>query len=280
MAGYQGNGARQDRTRPLDAVKLQVYLWSMPSTANPTWFARNDIALSGVEAARANAYRFDKDRQQFVAARRFLRYVLGQHLQLEPHTVQIREAPGSKPTVETSTGCSGIYFSLSRSAGDVLIGVTSHREIGIDVETVRPLPDVDGLAPHVFSSAELGRWNKTPANERLSLFFQAWTRKEALGKAMGIGIGNGPRSIEVSLATTPVDRWSPTSQADNASGWLMSPVDVGAETLAYVVVEQLNADEGHCDFQDTHVAGGNAVSFNGHSAVVPDGTELRIRRTG
>lgn len=258
---------------------MEIFLWSISPGGNATWLARSDILLSPAEDARARSYHFDRDREQFVAARRFLRYVLGQHLRRAPQLVDLCEAPGLKPTVEPASKRNGLHFSLSRCKDDVLIGVTRHREIGVDIESIRSLSDIDGLARSVFAPADLRTWNDSPADERLSLFFEAWTRKEALGKAMGIGIGGSPNSIHVSLAPIPEDRWSPAAPADTASKWLMSHIDVGAGERACVVIERLHTDDDDCRFQDLRIASGSTTSFNDHSLAIPDGAQLSIRRS-
>ena len=77
-----------------------------------------------------------------------------------------------------------------------LYAVTLNREVGIDLEHIRPIPDVGKLAEQFFSPAERDELNALPSSKKLESFFCGWTRKEAYLKARGDGM------------TYPLDRFS------------------------------------------------------------------------
>jgi 4'-phosphopantetheinyl transferase len=83
----------------------------------------------------------------------------------------------------------GPAFSMTH-AGDV-VGVAVHPggPVGLDVERVRELTDLAGMAGHVCSPAETAP--DAPA------FFTLWTRKEALVKATGDGMSTPMNAITV-----------------------------------------------------------------------------------
>ena len=62
-------------------------------------------------------------------------------------------------------------------------------EVGVDIERLRPLSDMDALAERVFSAAERQALAQVPADRKAEAFFAGWTRKEAYIKARGEGIG-------------------------------------------------------------------------------------------
>ncbi len=69
-------------------------------------------------------------------------------------------------------------------------------KIGIDVENERTLSDMPGIAMRYFSAREYAWFAQHAEAERQKAFFTIWTRKEALVKAIGKGIG------------APLDRFS------------------------------------------------------------------------
>jgi 4'-phosphopantetheinyl transferase len=72
-------------------------------------------------------------------------------------------------------------------------------DIGMDVETVRDGYDPEMILRRYFSAAESAEWAGLPPDDRVRGFFRAWTRKEAILKATGLGIA-GLEQFEVSFA--------------------------------------------------------------------------------
>ncbi len=83
----------------------------------------------------------------------------------------------------------GPAFNLSHSGDVVLIALASDGRLGIDVEAIRPLSEVDSLARTSLAPDEFAALQHfPPGDSRNRAFFRGWTRKEALLKALGDGI--------------------------------------------------------------------------------------------
>ena len=84
-------------------------------------------------------------------------------------------------------------FNISHSGDIVICGGLKNGRIGIDIEKIKPL-DIN-LFENYFSSDE---WHivKKSKND-LSSFYRFWTRKEALAKAIGLGVLEEFSSLEV-----------------------------------------------------------------------------------
>lgn len=78
-----------------------------------------------------------------------------------------------------------LFFSISHSNGVVVVGV-SEKEVGIDLELVRPVPFV--LVKKVLSMDELSKYQSLDEKEKLEYFFSIWTKKEALVKKNGTSV--------------------------------------------------------------------------------------------
>src|SRR5438094_10495422 len=82
----------------------------------------------------------------------------------------------------------GLRFNVSHSKSLGLYAVTRDRRVGVDIERIRPLPDLDEIAERVFSPEERLALRRLPPARRPEGFFNCWSRKEAYGKAIGYGL--------------------------------------------------------------------------------------------
>ena len=80
----------------------------------------------------------------------------------------------------------GVSFSVSHSGSLGLIAIAEgDRRIGVDVEQVRHDTDVRALAARFFHPEEA-----EAIGDRRDAFFRCWTRKEAVVKALGLGLAH------------------------------------------------------------------------------------------
>ena len=76
-------------------------------------------------------------------------------------------------------------FNLSASQNRVAIVVTTQEEIGIDIEHVRPIEDLQQMVNFWFSTEEKTRFSALAAEEQLEAFYHVWTQKEAYPQGEG-----------------------------------------------------------------------------------------------
>jgi 4'-phosphopantetheinyl transferase len=100
----------------------------------------------------------------------------------------------------------GLRFNLSRSGAALLIGVCESLEIGVDVEWVREVPDLEGLARNHFSAAEYEVWKRGGASAPNLSFLHGWTRKEACVKAAGMGLALPLAHVDVGCEASEIPR--------------------------------------------------------------------------
>ena len=90
-----------------------------------------------------------------------------------------------------------ISFSVSHSGGLALYAVTKRPPIGVDVEYIEPLKDIQLMSREIFSRREAASLPTSPGTEQTTAFYRLWTRKEAYLKACGAGLGTDPTKLEV-----------------------------------------------------------------------------------
>jgi 4'-phosphopantetheinyl transferase len=126
-----------------------------------------------------------------------------------------------------------LHFNMSHSHELALCAVSTRREVGIDLEYLRPMPEAVQLAKRFFSRAEHALIQAVPVEEQVPVFFRLWTAKEAYLKATGKGLGHPLDQVEI-IRTQ--DSWA---LSEALPGWSMQSFTPTANYLAALVVENL-----------------------------------------
>lgn len=240
-------------SNPNDCITEQAISWEAPSPDLELsdrevhlWLHRLDqpegsilelaelaATLAPDEKARAARFHFDIDCRRFMAARGMLRVLLGRYLHLDPKQIPLGQEIHGKPILgKPYQGY--LNFNLSHSGPLTLFALTRHGAIGVDLEQIRPLYDLETMAELIFTPLEKEVWKAVAPDVRLKAFFQGWVRKEAYGKAIGLGLGIKLDQIEISLGSGQPGQWLQVAgQAGEYSRWSMvnfipAPEHVGA----------------------------------------------------
>ena len=198
--------------------------------------------LADEEKERARRFHFKKDRDHFVIGRGALRAILAGYLKERPEGLSFGYGPYGKPYLVPEDR-SDLRFNLSHSRGLALVAVTRGRELGIDVEGIRPEVMEEQLAERFFSPGEVAALQALPASQKADGFFNCWTRKEAYVKARGEGLSLPLDQFDVSLAPgVPAAllqvRLAASEANREVSRWTMLAIEPGAGFKAAVVVER------------------------------------------
>lgn len=154
--------------------------------------------LPAAERERAAALRGDELRRRWLAARWALRGVLASYLEHEPAAIELTQGKRGKPALAGPGG--PLCFNLSHSGERALIAVTGEREVGVDLERIKPRRNLAGLARRALPAAEAARIEALPAAAALAAFHSAWTRREAVAKCFGTGLGAPPPNDPLAVA--------------------------------------------------------------------------------
>jgi len=183
-----------------ELAEHKVHVWSASLTLDPVILDKFNSALSGEERARAERFVFERDRDSFTAAHGILRDVLARYLKCAPGGVNYICGPDGKPAVSSPGSRHPLRFNLSHSHGIAVIAIADGREIGVDVEKIRPEFAGLEIASRYFSVEEVEELRALPASLQAEGFFLCWTRKEAYVKALGEGLRFPLDSFRVSLS--------------------------------------------------------------------------------
>jgi 4'-phosphopantetheinyl transferase len=222
--------------RELAADEVQVWQAALDEPAPPV----EELAatLSPDERERAARFHFERDRRRFVACRGILRAILAPHAGVAADGVRFRYGPRGKPALEPVDEGRGIRFNVSHSDGIALYALTRGREVGVDVERIRPVEDADRIAERFFSVPEREALRDVPFAARLDAFFTCWTRKEAYVKARGEGLGYPLDRFAVSVTPGTTARlWSAGADEQEIARWSLAGLPQAEGYVAALAVE-------------------------------------------
>jgi 4'-phosphopantetheinyl transferase len=216
----------------------EVHVWRAALNLDTPRLTRLERTLSEDEHARAERFHFPQDRQRFVAARGLLRTLLGRYLGGEPGQVLFCYGPQGKPALAGESGGETLRFNVSHSGELVLYAVSRGRELGIDIERLRPDFATEQIARRFFSAGEVAALQTLPAGEQRQAFFACWTRKEAYLKARGDGLSLDLKQFEVSLAPgKPAALLSTKHDPQEVLRWSLRDLTPGPGYVAALAVE-------------------------------------------
>jgi 4'-phosphopantetheinyl transferase len=191
-----------------------------------------EVTLSEAERERASRFRTETLQHRFIAAHGALRHLLAQYVEQPPATLTFTVSAHGKPELVDSA----LRFNLSHSEALALCAVTLRRAVGVDVECVKPLPDLDEVAQRFFSAREQEMLRTLNGDEKLAGFYRCWTRKEAFIKALGTGLSHPLDSFDVTVrAEEPAQFLG--MRAGAADRWSLAHLDPGAGYVGAVCAE-------------------------------------------
>jgi 4'-phosphopantetheinyl transferase len=181
----------------------EVHIWTLPTGALHAVSVMFEPVLATDELDRADRFRFGHLRDSFVIGRGALRCLLGRYLDLHPTSIRFIYGSKGKPALDA---CARIHFNMTHSGSLAAVAITADCQIGLDLEQIRPLSDMQQIAARFFCSEEAAEIMSLPPSERERAFYCCWTRKEAYIKAIGEGLSTPLDSFRVTvLPNTPAN---------------------------------------------------------------------------
>jgi 4'-phosphopantetheinyl transferase len=149
--------------------------------------------LDAGERRRAARFRFDQGRVRYILAHALWRTVLGACLGVDPAHVPLASTPSGQPRLPGTD----LATSLSHSGSWVAVAVCAAATVGVDIECSPSRIILDDLISTICTPAEAADVRLLPVAQREHALLTLWTRKEALLKAFGVGLGEAPSSLSV-----------------------------------------------------------------------------------
>ncbi|NNJ71002.1 MAG: 4'-phosphopantetheinyl transferase superfamily protein, partial [Kiritimatiellales bacterium] len=173
------------------------------------------------EREKAARYHRESDRQASIVSRGALRILLSGYSGEPAAQINFEYTENGKPHMLDSE----LAFNVSHSGEWVVLAIGRDRKIGVDVEMIRRDMDVLAIASRYFTPEEIARIET--AEDRHSVFFQLWARKEAYVKACG-------STLFSELAHFSV----PMEEGGENDGWIFQRLEAGSEYAAAIVTDK------------------------------------------
>jgi 4'-phosphopantetheinyl transferase len=201
----------------------------LPLTADREEMSRLASTLAADERERAGRFHCERDRHRFTIGRGRLRQLLGAQLDVAAADVGFDYGVYGKPFIK---GGASLRFNLSHTGDLMLVATSWSSDVGVDVERVRPLSHLEGLARHVCRPEELARLAQSTPTDRQNLFLRLWTCKEAWLKARGTGLFEALDGVQIELSDPGRGAVCAIGGEGDGGGWLHelmpAPHHVGA----------------------------------------------------
>jgi 4'-phosphopantetheinyl transferase len=163
--------------------------------------------LSPEETARAQRFRSDRDRERYIVQHGVLRSLLAGYLGCGARQVDIGSSAHGKPCLTGKDTEGSLQFSLSHSGAYAAFAFGRYNSIGVDIEEVREIPEMEGIVAEHFTPREKAVMLSCPIDTRLKTFYRFWTRKEAVLKAQGEGLLRSLDCVDVAKNADANEPW-------------------------------------------------------------------------
>lgn len=234
-----------------ERISVDIIWWQFPRNDKAAC-ERWSLVLSPEERERAEACVDSHVRVGFLAGRYLLRRSLAVRMNLAPQAIAVSISEKGKPYLSDHDT---FAFNITNGAGVVALAISRHCDlVGIDCEAIDS--DLEPEAAQAFcTDSEIDHIRQLPTEEAARALLVHWILKESYLKAIGAGLLEDPRRLEISWhANTPVLTHSGKSERD----WLHSlHEDIGQHLLALAV----HSDQGTPairirEFHDTETLAG------------------------
>lgn len=226
----------------LRLARNEVHIWRATLELPPAHLGFVRQLLDSDERARAERFVFEQHKNRYIVAHGFLRVILSSYLDCSPTEVAfIYDKLGKRWLFDSDRRGKSLTFNFAHSGTLAICGVTLQRVIGVDIEEMRADFAIDDVVRRFFSAKEARCFFSLPPSQQLQAFYDGWTRKEAIIKAIGAGLSLPLDQFDVTLAPgQPAALLETRWDTMEAARWSLRAIDVAPNYAASIAVEGSN----------------------------------------
>lgn len=181
--------------------KIHIYLVSLPDFSQENHISSFFQILSKQEQEQSLQFITKKLGQNYLVSHGILRCILAWHLNKMPQQISYTINPFGKPKLPDQNP---LKFNMSHSKDMAVYAVLSHQNVGIDVEWKNPNICFENFFSDILTDSEQSIFLNSKINhgKKIDSFFDIWTKKESLVKALGKGLSYDVKRIETAQNST------------------------------------------------------------------------------
>jgi 4'-phosphopantetheinyl transferase len=222
----------------------EIHLWlaNYDEISDARLHAAYRELLTAEERAQEPRFYFERDRRRYLVTRALVRTVLSRYVPaVDPKAWVFGSNDYGRPEIANAEGAH-LSFNISHTHSLIVLGVTTGRALGVDVENHRAREVSIDVANRYFAPDEVAELNTVPRDRQQYRFFEYWTFKESYIKARGMGLSlpldkfsfSYPHEAAVDIAIHP-------ELADDAKRWQFWQFRPSPEYLVAVCAERVHA---------------------------------------
>ncbi len=221
----------------MNIQEKEIHIYQFPLADDRLQSEIDEFAqiLSPDELSKANRFRFNKHRSDYITARYYLRKLISCYSDVKPEEIIFHYTDKDKPYIKLKN--ISIKFNLAHSGNKCVYAFNKDQEIGIDIEHLREIPDAREICQRFFSKKEIEDLYKVSDKTISNTFLLCWTRKEAFIKAVGDGLSYPLSDFTVSLDEDKPEITGIKKDQDEVRFWKMFNIDAGEKYLSTLVVK-------------------------------------------
>ncbi len=222
----------------LELNNTEVHIWNVDIQKHVHDLELYHKLLSSAETEQAGRFHFEKDKIRYTITHAVFRLLISSYSGIEPVDVEYSYNKHKKPCLQEKAKFKNLTFNLSHSGMLIVFAFALNRELGIDIEKIKPMNDADGLIERFCSEREKSDYFSIPAEMRNKAFFRCWSRKEAYIKARGTGLYFSLAKFSVSIKPEdPPMLLEVKDEPDETERWRLYDLDISKDYSSSLMVE-------------------------------------------
>ncbi|HSD64457.1 MAG TPA: 4'-phosphopantetheinyl transferase superfamily protein [Ignavibacteriaceae bacterium] len=177
----------------------EVHVWNYPLNIVDTDVEYFYGLLTDEEKKGIDKIRLQGVRDGRVISKVIVKDIISKYLGVNSDQIKYSYNRFGKPVLPEDINFPGLNFNISHSESLGIIALVKQKQIGVDLERIIDLADLDDIIKLCFSKNEQGFFKDLEGLEKTKLFYKVWTGKEAFIKAIGKGFSFPLENISFEL---------------------------------------------------------------------------------
>ncbi len=180
-------------------------------------------------------YQDDVRRSRYIASRVYLKKLISAYLGRDDFELEYN-VHGKPSLVNDGTN---LFFNYSDTLGKGVFCFTRNSEVGIDIEALNRSGNFQRIAKRRFSENEQAYLSQFSGEQFSKQFLIGWTRKEAYGKAVGVGLNYTKSQYDFCVAPQGQEFLysgaAPDKATNKAKEWVFQQLQYTADETEFAI---------------------------------------------